>query len=125
MADSCIKTTNLENKRSGNVISLDDIEKSIKGKYTYKNVDADADINVSDFVKADTSGGAITLTLPASPNDNDQIIVWDITGSFNSNNCTIDGNGKHVMGDNTCVLDIDNKEYHIIYDDNSSEWRIA
>jgi hypothetical protein len=125
MADSCIKTTNLENKSSGNIISLDDIEKSIKGKYTYKNISADADIVANDFVKADTSGGAITLTLPASPIDNDQIIIWDIKGSFNTNNCTIDGNGKNVMGATTCILDVNNKKYHIIYDSNSGEWRVA
>jgi hypothetical protein len=93
--------------------------------WVYSNVNADSNVVARDFIKADTSGGAITLTLPSSPNDNDQIIVWDITGSFNTNNCTIDGNGKNVMGDTTCVLDVSNKKYHIIYDSNSSEWRVA
>jgi hypothetical protein len=102
---------------------LDSIE--FHRSWLYSNVSADANVVARDFIKADTSGGAITLTLPASPSDNDQIIVWDIKGSFNSNNCTIDGNGTNVMGDTTCVLDIDNKEYHIIYDSNSSEWRVS
>jgi hypothetical protein len=91
----------------------------------YSNINANANVVAGDFVKADTSGGAITLTLPASPNDNDQIIVWDIKGTFNDNNCTLDGNGKNVMGDTTCILDISNKKYHIIYDGNSDEWRVS
>jgi hypothetical protein len=93
--------------------------------WIYSNVNANANVVARDFVKVDTSGGAITLTLPSNPNDNDQIIVWDIKGSFNTNNCTIDGNGNNVMGDTTCILDIDNKKYHIIYDSNSSEWRVS
>jgi hypothetical protein len=125
MADSCIKTTNLENKSSGNIIPLNDLEQLLKYVFNYKNVNINTNVVARDFVKADTSGGAITLTLPASPTDNDQIIVWDIKGSFNTNNCTIDGNGKNVMGATTCILDVNNKKYHIIYDDNSGEWRIA
>jgi hypothetical protein len=125
MADSCIKIKNFENKSSGNIILLDDIEQLLKYAFNYKNIDADSGVVARDFIKADTSGGAITLTLPASPTDNDQIIVWDIKGSFNTNNCTLDGNGTNVMGDDTFVLDIDNKKYHIIYDDNSGEWRVS
>jgi hypothetical protein len=93
--------------------------------WLYSNVNANANVVARDFIKADTSGGAITLTLPASPADNNQIIVWDIKGSFNTNNCTIDGNGKNVMGATTCILDISNKKYHIIYDSNSGEWRVS
>jgi hypothetical protein len=93
--------------------------------WNFLNINTNAYINAQDFIKADTSGGAIILTLPSSPADNDQIVIWDIKGSFNTNNCTIDGNGKNVMGATTCVLDIDNKKYYIIYDDNSGEWRIA
>jgi hypothetical protein len=105
--------------------ALDLAESINKMTINFKIIDVDASINVNDFIKADTSGGAITLTLPSNPNDNDQIIIWDITGSFNTNNCTIDGNGKNVMGDTTCILDVKNKKYHIIYDSNSDEWRIS
>ena len=91
----------------------------------YRNVNDDQNVSAHDFIKADTSGGSITLTLPSNPNDNDQLWVWDITGSFDDNNCTLDGNGTNIMGDDTFVLDVKNKKYHIIYDANSSEWRVS
>lgn len=36
------------------------------------------------------TGSTVTVTLPASPNANDYIVVKDSTGSANSNNITID-----------------------------------
>ena len=117
-----IQTNKLKDSSSGVEIVLKQI---IKIGENYRNINDDKDVAAHDFVKADTSGGAIKLTLPSSPDDNDMLWVWDITGSFDKNNCTLDGNGTKIMGDDTFVLDVKNKEYHVIYDDNSSEWRVS
>ena len=117
-----IQTNKLKDSISGSEILLKQL---IKLGHNYRNINDDQTLNVHDFVKADTSGGAITLTLPANPSDNDQLWVWDITGSFDDNNCILDGNGTNIMGDDTFVLDVKNKKYHIIYDANSSEWRVS
>ena len=45
----------------------------------------------------DTSGGAVTLTLPASPTAYDYVKFTDITGSFDTNNLTINPNGKRIQ----------------------------
>jgi len=109
----------------GNEITIDKLVNVGIYAFIYRNVNDDQDVNASEFIKADTSGGAITLTLPSSPTDNDQLFIWDATGSFDKNNCTLDGNGTKVMDDNTFVLDTKNKNYWIIYDNNSSEWRVS
>lgn len=45
----------------------------------------------------DTSGGALTLTLPSSPNQYDYIKFTDISGTFDSNNLTVNPNGQRIM----------------------------
>jgi hypothetical protein len=87
------------------------------------NVSVDSNMNID--ITTPNKSKPVTLFLPSSPKPFDSITIWDIKGSFNDNNCTIDGNGKNVMGATTCILDINNKEYHIIYDSNSDEWRVS
>jgi hypothetical protein len=54
----------------------------------------------------DTSGGAVTLTLPASPDGEDEIWIKDLEFSFGDNPLTIDANGKGIAGtDGTLVID--------------------
>jgi len=46
----------------------------------------------------DTSSGAFTLTLPASPSAGDTVFVFDAGGSFDVNNLTVGRNGSAIMG---------------------------
>lgn len=52
----------------------------------------------NDRLFVDTSIGAVTITLPASPAVGDQIRMIDVSGSFNTNNLTIGRNSKKIMG---------------------------
>ena len=45
-----------------------------------------------------TTGGAITMTLPASPSAGDSISISDYAGTFGSNTVTIDRNGSNIQG---------------------------
>ena len=45
-----------------------------------------------------TSGGAITMTLPASPVLGDKIYITDWSGTFLTNNLTLARNGKNIYG---------------------------
>ena len=47
-----------------------------------------------------TCGGAVTVTLPASPNAGDQVEVVDLKGTFNCNAVTLGRNSKKMKG--TC-----------------------
>ena len=47
----------------------------------------------------DTSGGAVTATLPASPTAGDTVRFIDLSATFDSNNLTVARNGKKIQGD--------------------------
>lgn len=44
-----------------------------------------------------TTAGAVTLTLPATPVIGDFIKITDLAGTFATNNCTVARNGNNIM----------------------------
>jgi len=46
----------------------------------------------------DTSSGAVTATLPASPSDGDEVDLIDFAGSFANNNLTVARNSNKIQG---------------------------
>jgi hypothetical protein len=68
-------------------------------------------------ILADTSGGAFTVTLPATPATGAQVIVADPTGDWDTNNLTIDRNGKTISGvAQDLVCDISGASVQLVYD---------
>ena len=62
------------------------------------------------------SGTAYTITLPASPQTNDYIILKDSAGNAYSNNKTIAGNGNNIDGSSSILLDSDYGSAHLVFD---------
>jgi len=52
----------------------------------------------STLYPVDTTSGAITATLPASPAQGDRIGFYDAAGTWDTNNLTIGRNGKNIVG---------------------------
>lgn len=73
----------------------------------------------------DTSGGAVTMTLPASASMGDTITVIDASGSFDTNNLTVGRNGLRIMG-LTEDMTVNNKNisFELVYHNSSNGWRI-
>ena len=68
-------------------------------------------------VLADTSGGAFTVTLPASPNTGAQVVVADPTSNWGTNNLTIGRNGSTISGAaEDLICDIDSVSVQLVYD---------
>jgi len=57
------------------------------------------------FVRAEnTTGGAITITLPANPNPSQNIIVKDTVGNATSYPITVSGGGVNIEGQANLVI---------------------
>ena len=72
-----------------------------------------------------TTSGAITLTLPASPSAGDQVGVKDYAYTFNSNNLIVNRNGSPFGGGsdiNTINYDVDGSSLLFIYVDGTKGW---
>lgn len=77
----------------------------------------------------DVSGGAISLTLPATPAHGDSIKFVHAAGTMSTNNVTlVAGAGDTIVGDANLILDINNGSIEIIFfdpnDDGNGDWRI-
>ena len=74
-------------------------------------------------ILADTSGGAFTVTLPATPATGAQVIVADPTGDWGTNNLTIGRNGETISDvAEDLICDISGVSVQLVYD--GSTWAV-
>ena len=82
--------------------------------YTTKNLEG---------VLANTTGGAFTVTLPASPSAGDQVIIADSGNVFGTNNCIAGRNGSTIEGNAADLnLDINGVSVQFVY--SGSTWEV-
>lgn len=74
-------------------------------------------------VLADTSGGAFTVTLPATPTTGMQVVVADAGASWGTNNLTVGRNGSTIGGlAENLVCDITGASVQLVYD--GTTWEV-
>lgn len=74
----------------------------------------------------DTSSGAVTLTLPASPADKDWVSAADVTGSSDVNAITIARNGKTIAGfAEDMTITTAHLGCKLRYNSAAGDWRLA
>ena len=72
-----------------------------------------------------TTGGTITVNLPASPSAGNIIAVKDYTGTFDINTCTVARNGSNIRGaTNNFTLEKANSGAVFIYVDGTEGWQV-
>ena len=80
-----------------------------------------------DNIFVNTSAGAVTITLPTSPTQGDEVAFVDAEGTFDTNNLTVDpGSGIKIMGQtaaDTMVVDTNNAAFALVYQDAANGWR--
>lgn len=74
----------------------------------------------------DSSAGAFSITLPASPTQGDYVQFSDGAGQLSTNSVTIDRNGSNIQstGDDL-ELDVDNYGFKLVFTDSTNGWRLA
>lgn len=76
-----------------------------------------------DRIAADTSGGAFTITLPATPTTGHYVEFTDGGGSFATNNLTITHGGSTIMAlSENMTVSTNNAGFGLVY--NGTTWRI-
>ena len=72
-----------------------------------------------------TTAGAITVNLPASPSAGDIMAVKDYTGTFSNYACTVGRNGSNIRGAASDIeLNLNNAGASFVYVDVSEGWQI-
>jgi hypothetical protein len=72
-----------------------------------------------------TTSGAITATLPASPSQNDEIRFLDVAATFDTNNLTVGRNGKPIQGSATdLTVATERAGFSLVYYDATQGWLI-
>ena len=71
----------------------------------------------------DTSGGAVTLTLPATPTQGDEVAFVDYAGTAATNNITIGRNGENIQGSGSDLIINTNRAANtLVYADATQGW---
>lgn len=82
-----------------------------------------ANATVNEYILADTSSAAWTLTFPASANAGDKIFVVDLKNTFDTNNLTIARNGKNIQGSATdLTVATERAGLTLVFTDNTQGW---
>jgi len=73
-----------------------------------------------------TSGGAITLTLPASPNQGDEIRIFDASGNAGTNNITVTPGSLKFQGSvQTLLINFNYASCTLVYTGSTYGWKVA
>ena len=72
---------------------------------------------------ANTTGGAWTLTLPASPTIGDEVSVVDYAGTFDTYNLTVGRNSKNIQGAAAdLTVATERAAFTLVFSDNTQGW---
>jgi len=80
-----------------------------------------------DNIFVDTSGGAVTITLPSSPTQGDAVSFIDSEGTFDTNNLTVEPGSEKIMANTAgdeMVVDTNNAGFTLVYQDSDFGWRL-
>ena len=81
--------------------------------------------SAGDRILCDTSGGAFTITLPASPSAGDKIHLLDAAASFDNNNLTVARNSKKIQGATAdLTITTENTGIGLVFYNDTYGWRI-
>ena len=70
-----------------------------------------------------TTSSAITMTLPSSPTQGDEVSIIDYAGTFDSNNLTVGRNSQPIMGSAAdLTVSTERAGFTLVYSDSTQGW---
>ena len=86
-------------------------------------IDSNTTLIAQSIYYVDTTSGAVTGTLPATPEFGDTIYLIDLYKSFFTNNLTINRNGKNISGVASNYIEtINNSLITLVFIDDTNGW---
>ena len=74
----------------------------------------------------DTTAGAQTVNLPASPQVGDQVSLLDLAGTFDTNNLTIGRNSLKIMGQSAdMTVAVEDAAIQLVYTGSTYGWKLT
>ena len=90
---------------------------------TNRTLTANANLVAGERIFANSTSGAFTLTLPATPQDGDTIQIIDVAGTFKINPVTVARNGQKIQNlTEDLVLNLNNAAVTMIYSGATFGW---
>ena len=105
---------------------LDEISTSIDGKKDRTVVKTAVDVGstAGDIILVDTAD-YVTVTLPSSPTQGDEVYIVDTVGNAENKEITLDGNGSSINGQALdLIMDVDLNSVKLIFDNATNGWFI-
>jgi len=73
-----------------------------------------------------TTGGAFTMTLPATPSIGDEVSFIDYAGTFDTNTFTIGRNGENIQGSAAdLTVSVERAANTLVYTDGTQGWLLT
>jgi hypothetical protein len=70
-----------------------------------------------------TTSAAITVTLPASPTQGDEVSIIDYAGTADSNNITVGRNSENIQGSAAdLTVSVERAAFTLVYADSTQGW---
>ena len=96
------------------------------GGNPWASMSSNTTVAANDRYFVDTSGGAVTATLPASPQSGDQVSFIDLAGTFDTNNLTIARNSLKIMGQTAdMTVSTEDAAIQLVYTGATYGWKLV
>jgi hypothetical protein len=95
------------------------------GGFAWAIANSNITLSANNGYFVDTTGGAKTMTLPASASIGDTVRINDLAGTFSSNNLTVARNGSNIQGVALdLVVSVDQSSFGLVYSNGTYGWKL-